>query len=292
MSVFRRMANLLHRSRIDRDIDAELQAHLALRTEDNLAAGMSPEEARRDALVRFGNRTVTRERGAAADAALLISSVGSDIRYALRQLIKNPGFALAAILSLALGIGATVSVFSVIYGVLLPPFPYADVDRLANLSLSDPHGEIFDAGFTGQQFRELRNVHGFEGIATWDSRHLTVTGHDVPENAIAFFGIGETFVTLGVPPLLGRNLGPSDSPEGQQPLPVVMLHYRFWQRHFNGDPAVIGKTLELNHRLYTIVGVTRPHFTWGWGADVYLPAEATQGGGVVVRLRTGVSLGA
>jgi predicted permease len=292
MSIFLRIANLLHRSRIDRDIDAELQAHIALRTEDNLAAGIAPEEARRDALVRFGNRTVTKERVAAVDTALLISSLVSDVRYALRQLMKNPGFALAAILSLALGIGATVSVFSVIYGVLLHPFPYANVDQLANLSLSDPRGEIFDAGFTGQQFRELRNVRSFEGIATWDSRHLTVTGHDVPENAIAFFGIGETFSTLGVPPLLGRNLGASDSPEGQEPLPVLMLHYRFWQRHFNGDPGVIGRTLELNHRLYTIVGVTRPHFTWGWGADVYLPAEATQGGGVVVRLRPGVSLAA
>jgi hypothetical protein len=178
MSIFRRIANLFHRSRIDHEIDAELHTHLALRTEDNFAEGMSPEQARRDALVRFGNRTVTKERVAGVDAALLVSSVGSDIRYALRQLIKNPGFALAAILSLALGIGAAVSVFSVIYGVLLHPFPYANVDRLANLSLSDPRGEIFDAGFTGPQFRELRNVHTFEGIATWNSRHLTVTGHD------------------------------------------------------------------------------------------------------------------
>src|SRR5260370_36842190 len=101
MSIFRRMAHLLHRSRIDRDIDAELQAHIALRTEDNLAAGMSPGEARRDALVRFGNRTVTKERVTAADAALLISSIGSDIRYAPRQLVKNPGFELTATLSLA-----------------------------------------------------------------------------------------------------------------------------------------------------------------------------------------------
>src|SRR5260370_26339136 len=275
MSVFRRMANLLHRSRLDHDIDAELQAHIALRTEDNLAAGMSPEEARRDALVSFGNRAVTKERVAGACAALLISSIGSDMRYALRELIKNPGFALAAILSLALGIGATVSVFSVIYGVLLHPFPYADVGRLANLSLSDPHGEIFDAGFTGQQFRELRNVHAFGGIATWNSRHLTVTGHDVPENAIAFFGIGETFSTLGVPPLLGRNLGASDSPEGQEPLPALMLHYRFWERHFSGDPGVIGKTLELNHRLYTIVAVTRPHFTSACAAYLSLPPAPT-----------------
>ena len=132
MSIFRRMVNLLHRSRVDRDIDAELQTHIALRTEDNIVAGMSPEEARRDALVRFGNRVVTKERVSAADAALLLGSIGSEIRYALRQLVKNPGFALAAILSLALGIGATVSVFSVIYGVLLHPFPYTDVERLAN----------------------------------------------------------------------------------------------------------------------------------------------------------------
>src|SRR5258708_21621536 len=121
MSVFRRMANLVHRSRLDHDIDAELQAHIALRTEDNLAAGMSPEEARRDALVSFGNRAVTQERVAAADAALLISRIGSDIRYALRQLIKNPGFALAALLSLALCIRPTVSRFTVLYGLPLHP---------------------------------------------------------------------------------------------------------------------------------------------------------------------------
>src|SRR3981189_2114256 len=189
MSVFRRMANLLHRSRIDRDIDAELQAHLALRTEDNLAAGMSPEEARRDALVRFGNRTVTRERVAAADAALLISSVGSDIRYALRQLIKNPGFALAAILSLALGIGATVSVFSVIYGVLMHPFPYADVERIGNLSIQDARGQIFDASVNGPELRELRKVHAFESFATWRDAALTLTREELPENVSAYYGI-------------------------------------------------------------------------------------------------------
>ena len=217
-----------------------------------------------------------------------------DFCYSLRQIIRNPGFALTAILSLALGIGATVSVFSVIYGVLLHPFPYANVDRLANLSISDPRGDTADAGFSGPQLRELRKIHAFEGIATWNPQNLIVTGRDIPEDVIAFFGIGETFPTLGVPALLGRNLGPSDSPDGQEPQPVVMLHYRFWQRHFNGDPAIIGKTLELNHKQYTIIGVTRPNFTWGWGADVYLPQEIgnPQGGGVVVKLRPGVSIAA
>ena len=221
-----------------------------------------------------------------------MASFLQDFRYSLRQLFTNPGFALTAILSLALGIGATVSVFSVIYGVLLHPFPYANVDRLANLSLRDDQGRLFDAWFSAPQLRELRKIRACESIATWNSSNLTVTGRDLPEDVVAFFGIGETFPTLGVPALIGRDLGPSDSPDGQEPQPVVMLHYRFWQRHFNGDPNIIGKVLELSHKNYTIVGVTPANFTWGWGADVYLPQEISNdaGGGVVVKLRPGVRL--
>jgi putative ABC transport system permease protein len=223
-----------------------------------------------------------------------MQSLLQDFRYSLRQLVKNPGFALTAILSLALGIGATVSVFSVIYGVLMHPFPYADVERMANLSLQDGKGNIFDAGFNGQQLRELRRVQAFQSIATWRPKNLNLTGQEIPEGISAFYGIGETFPTLGVPALLGRTLGPSDSPDGQEPQPVVMLHYRFWQRQFHGDPAIVGKTLELDHKKYTIVGVTRPNFTWGWGADVYLPQEVGEKdwSGVVVKLRRGVSLAA
>jgi predicted permease len=118
-----------------------------------------------------------------------------------------------------------------------------------------------------------------------------MTGEEIPENVFAYYGIGETFPTLGVPALLGRNLGPSDSPDGQEPQPVVVLHYRFWQRHFRGDPAILGKTLELAHKRYTIVGVTRPNFTEAWGTDVYLPEEigSIRDAGVMVKLRPGVS---
>lgn len=215
-----------------------------------------------------------------------------DLRYAVRQLVKSPGFTLTAVLSLTLGIGATVAVFSVVYGVLLHPFPYADVDRLCNLSVRDKRGEIFDEWLLGPELRELRSVHAFESVATWNRQNLAVTGGDIPEDVVAFSGIGETFPTLGVPPLLGRNPGPSDSPDCQEPQPVVLLHYRFWQRRFNGDRSIIGKTLELDHKTYTIIGVTRPNFTWDWGADVYLPQELgnPQGGGVVVKLRPGISL--
>ena len=152
-----------------------------------------------------------------------MQSLLQDLRYSLRQLVKNPGFALTAILSLALGIGATVSVFSVIYGVLLHPFPYADVERIGNLSIRNTRGILFDAEFTGPQVRDLRQVRAFENIATWGLKNLTMTGQGVPENVSTYYGIGETFPTLGVPALLGRNLGPSDSPDGQDPQPVVVL---------------------------------------------------------------------
>jgi predicted permease len=214
-----------------------------------------------------------------------------DLHYGIRQLIKSPAFTVTAVLSLALGVGATVAMFSVVYGVLLHPFPYADVDRMCNLSLRDQRGEIFDGWFRGPELRELRNVHSFESIATWNRHDLTLTGGDVPEEVVAYYGIGESFPTSGVPAWLGRNLGPSDSPDGQEPQPVVELHYRFWQRHFKGDREIIGKTLELDHKKYTVVGITRPNFTWDWGADVYLPQEISnpEGGGVVVRLRSGSS---
>jgi len=212
----------------------------------------------------------------------------------MRQVSKSPTFAFTAILSLALGIGATVAMFSVVYGVLLHPFPYADVDRLCNFSVSDQQGETFDERLRGTELKELRRLHTVDSIATRNRQNLAVTGGDIPEDVVAYYGIGETFPTLGVPPVLGRNLGPSDSPDGQEPQPVVLLHYRFWQRYFNGDHAIIGKALELDHKRYTIIGVTRPNFTWDWDADVYLPQEIgnPQGGGVVLKLRPGTSLAA
>ncbi|HEX4039962.1 MAG TPA: ADOP family duplicated permease [Acidobacteriaceae bacterium] len=221
-----------------------------------------------------------------------MGSLVQDGRYAFRQLVRNPGFALTAVLSLALGMGAAVAVFSVVYAVLLHPFPYADVDRLANLSARAPGRPISDQFFTGAQLRELRTVRALQSIASWRLDRLAVTAGESPEPINGYYGIGSTFSTFGVPALLGRNLGPSDSPDGQEPQPVVELHYRFWQRHFQGDPGVIGRTLELNQRRYTIVGVTRPNFTLGWGTDVYLPQEIGNpaGGGVIVKLRRGVSL--
>jgi predicted permease len=290
--ILRRLHMLLDRRRFGANLDEELQLHLDLRQQQHIAAGLPPDLARFAAHRRFGNTARIKEKSHMTWGWEWLESFAQDITYGTRAMLRSPAFATVALLSLALGIGVTVAVFSVIYGVLLHPFPYAGVDRVANLSISDSSGQLFDASFSGQQIQDLHNVRAIEGIATWYHQQLAVTDSDMPETVSGFLGIGDTFPVLGVPPLLGRNLGPSDSPDGQEPLQVVELHYRFWQRHFHSDPNIVGKVLDLNHRQYTIVGVTRPHFTWGWGADVYLPASETQPGSVVVKLRPGVSLAA
>ena len=124
MSLVRRIANLLARSRVEQEIDEELRSHLEMRVEDNRAAGMSREEARRDALLRFGNPAVIKERVAGADAALGLDSFGADVRYAARQLRRSPGFAWTSIAILALGIGASTAIFSTIKPILLDSLPY------------------------------------------------------------------------------------------------------------------------------------------------------------------------
>ena len=197
-----------------------------------------------------------------------------DLRYGLRQLKKNPGFTATAILSLALGIGATTAVFSVVYAVLLDPYPYADSDRMVHLFAKDKSGEDRWIGLTGPQYQQYRNTKSVESAVAEDQWNLTTTGGELPEDVNAVYFTGNGFNHFGVPALLGRGLIPSDAPEGQDPQPVVVLGYKFWQRHYNGEPDVVGKNIQLVHKNYTIVGVAQSRFTWGDG-DVYLPLKFT-----------------
>ena len=198
-----------------------------------------------------------------------------DLRYCLRQLIKTPGFTLTAILSLTLGIGATTAVFSVIYAVLMNPYPYAASDRMVHMRLLDPAGRERGFGLTAGQWQLVRNSPVVEDAFAADGWSLTVTGRDLPEDVNADYFTSNAFNFFGVPPALGRGLLPSDAVAGQDPQPVVVLSYKFWQRHFGSNPAVVGQPLQLVRKTYTVVGVAAPRFTWD-DADVYLPLKVTQ----------------
>jgi predicted permease len=215
-----------------------------------------------------------------------------DLRYSLRQLIKTPGFAFTAAISLALGIGATTAVFSVIYAALMNPYPYPAADRIVRLTIVSKGGPGYSINLNGSQIKQLRQLRLIESVLAMDYHALTLTGHDFPENVNAIGLISNGFSDLGVPPALGRGILPSDAIDGQDPQPVAVLSYKFWQKHFFSNPDVLGKTLELDRKSYVIVGVAAPRFTW-YSADVYLPLKLSQAPALLfivdLRLRPGVT---
>jgi len=204
-----------------------------------------------------------------------LKTVLYDIRFAWRQLIKMPGFTVTAIVSLALGIGATTAVFSVVYAILMDPYPYTAPDRMVHtdLIMTDGHSREF-IGITRPEWQQLRKSQVVEDSFLQGSRNMTISGSEFPEDVLVVDLSSNAFNFLGVPAALGRTLEPSDAIDGQDPAPVVVLGYKFWQRHFNGDTSVIGKTLQLDHQNYTVVGVAGERFAWGDG-DFYLPLKIT-----------------
>ncbi|HTD95556.1 MAG TPA: ABC transporter permease, partial [Edaphobacter sp.] len=198
-----------------------------------------------------------------------------DLRYAIRQLSKSPGFTFAAVISLALGIGATTAVFSVIYAALINPYPYKAADRIVRLSIKSKTGGDQTVDINGPQIRALRQSSVVEDLIAMDGWSLPLTGGDFPEDVETIFVTSNGFDFLGEPLLLGRGILPSDAVDGQEPQPVLVLGYKFWQRHFNGNPDAVGQTLQLNRKSYKIVGIAAPRFTW-YSGDVYLPLKVSQ----------------
>jgi predicted permease len=221
-----------------------------------------------------------------------MQSLLSDLRYAARELRKRPGFTLTAVLSLALGIGATSAVFSVIYAVLIDPFPYPGSDRIVELRLVDKAGQDRFAGLSGAQMDQLRQTKSLEDVVGMDWWNLTTTDGDLPEDVQAVYIDPNAPNHWGIRALMGRWFIPSDAPPGQTPQAVVVLTYQFWQRYFMGDPNVIGRTMQLVHKPYQVVGVMPPRFKWG-NPDMYVPLKITQDPNIryaaSLKIRPGVS---
>src|SRR5450432_134431 len=222
-----------------------------------------------------------------------MQSLISDLKYSARELRKRPGFVLTAVLSLALGIGATSAVFSVVYAVLIDPFPYPGSDRIMELRLKDKNGSDRGTGANGPQIEILRQTRSLESVVAMDGWNLTTTDGDVPEDVQAFYLSPNSPNHWGIPALKGRWLIPSDAPYGQEPQPVVVIPYQFWQRYFMGDPNVVGRKIQLVHKSYEIVGVMPPRFKWG-EADLYMPLKVTSDtdryAGMSIKLKPGVTV--
>ena len=295
MASLRRIANLFRRSSVDREIDAELQSHIDLRIEDNVARGMSAEDARRDAMLRFGNPTATRERVAGADAMLGLESVWADVRYAGRQLRKSPGFAVTAALTIALGIGANTAIFSSMDAVILRPLAVPALDRVVTVFEQDHSGyrQVALANFEDWK----RQSHSFEELSARTSDDMSLTGAGEAAHVHAALTSASFFSVLRVQAVTGRLFDETECHPGRDA--VVVLNYGFWQRRFAGDRLVVGRSIELNERSYTIIGVLPKSVQYPSEADVFLPLAPTpqqrndrKGHNYVVngRLRDGIAV--
>lgn len=260
-------------SELIEELDAELQFHVEELADEYEEAGLSREEARRQALLKLGNPQQIREKAREGPWIVFFVDLSRDIRFAIRSLRQAGPIALIAVLALALGIGFSTTAFSFVYHGVLYPFPYRAADRLANISIEGKLGNeaqkrsVFSLEEVAAFRADSRDFEDVAGYSTWNIRYVHDGGADrihagaLTPNAMEFFGMQ---------PVLGRALLPSDSQRTAPP--VVVLNYRFWKEHFNQKKDILGSQMLLGKRPRTIVGVMPQRFQL-LGADLYLPVS-------------------
>src|SRR5712671_2901269 len=263
-----RLFNAAHPAGRELDLAREIAAHLALLEDEYRRRGMGADQARAAAQRALGSTMHAKDLHRDARSFVWIDDVRRDVRYAIRTLLRTPGFAALAVLTLALGIGATTAIFTLIDDVLLRLLPVRDARGL--VLLGDARGSGSAIGLQGGSFtlfsydlyRVLRDEHVFDGLCAVQSSKSRVSvrrpGVNDTEPAFARLVSENYFDVLGTTAALGRVLGPADA-EAAAP-PVAVVSYRYWTERLNRDPAVIGSTLRLDHVSVAIVGVAAPEF--------------------------------
>ena len=299
-----RAAGLFHRDERERDLAAELESHLQMHVDDNIRNGMSPEEARRAALMKLGGLEQTKEAVRDRRGIPFFEAAAQDARYAVRMLRKTPAFTSVAVLTLALGIGANTALFSVVNGVLLNPLPYPRADELVTLHESKPN---FDAGsLSYPNFRDWQKENRtFAAMAAMRRTTFTVTGRGEAEQARGLFVTSDFFPILGITPVAGRSFATGEDEIGARPIALVSAD--LGKRKFAGAGNAVGQTLVLDGSPFTVVGVipagfdltlrseVRPEIflpIGQWGNTLLLNRGAGLGIHGIGRLRPGVSLAA
>jgi len=262
-----------HRRQWDQERARELEAYLEIETEENIARGMSPEEARYAARRKLGNTTLIREEIYRMNSLGWLETFWQDLRYGVRMLAKRPGFAAIAVLTLALGIGATTAIFSVVDAVMIRPLPFHDAEQLVALWAKDSHYDQMPV--SGPDYLDwVKGSDAFSALAAGAIDDPTVTGYGDPEHLYGIQVTPNFFQVLGVQPSIGRAFFPGEDQVSRDH--VVILGYSTWQRKFGGDPSIVGKDVMLDGEAYAVIGIMPGTFRFPqvWGITdpyVYLP---------------------
>lgn len=275
-------------------LEDEIQTHITFETQENIEAGMSPEAARYAAMRKFGNVLAAKDASRDVWGWVRLERLWQDVRYALRGFRKNPGFTAVALLSLMLGIGTSIALFSVVYGVLIAPYPYAKPNEIWAPAVLGPNDPVrFWHPYPLREVLEIEKLPAVADVMATIPKSVMLTGGTNPESLHGVYLTGGAFNFLGVKPVIGRTIQPFDIHPGGEPDAVVVLTYQFWQRFFSGDVRAIGKKITLNDIPYTVIGVMPPRFGW-WTNDSFwlpLPVHLADDSPIhaIVRLRPGIT---
>jgi putative ABC transport system permease protein len=287
----------------DEERAREMEAHLSHEIDEHVARGMSREEARFAAKRKLGNETKVREDIYEMNTVSWLDSLWQDLKYGARTLRKSPGYTVVAVLTLALGIGANTVIFSVINTTLLRPLPYKDAKQLVMIFRADAKNRLHDFGIDSKPDYEdyVKQADAFSSAALFDASR---NGYNLAEGSRPerLQGVRITsgfFKTFGVEPMLGREFVPNEEPQGADH--EVILSYRVWERRYNSDPNIVGKSIRIDGVGHIVVGVMPKDFVfqmWGNPGDIYIPVGYTDGDqqrgshsfGVVARMKPGVTL--
>lgn len=290
-----RFVNLFRGSRAESELAREIDSHLALLEEDFECRGLSPDEARRAAHRAYGGVEQAKELHREARSFIRLEQFSKDVRYGGRNLLRTPGFTAVAVITLALGIGASTAIFSAVNAVLLRPLAYKDSERLVTV-LHYGTGPVATANYIDWR-DQSRSFEAMGGADYWSPN---LSNSDPPEHLYGLKVTQNLLPLLGIPPVLGRLFVPGEDRQGAEH--EAILSYRLWQRHFSSDPSILGKPITLDGEAYTVVGVMPPAFKfapfWATHAELWVPdafgnSIHDRGGNhlrVFARLRPGVTL--
>ena len=281
MRTFRAWLSRLHavfsKNERDRELADELAGHISLHTEENLRRGMTPEEARREALIRLGGVEQTKEIYRDRRSLPALETLFQDIRFGARMLAKSPALTAIVVITLALGIGANTAIFSMVNGFLLRPLPVPEPEQITALAIQQKDAPLGSSGFSYPKFVDFREqADTFSEVFADVLTTIDLRSDDRSEQCFANYVSGNFFSALKIRPALGRFIlpGQAETPGGEM---LVVLGYSYWQIRFRGDPGIVGKQILVDDKPATIIGVVEKQFHGMYSSfelDAYLPISA------------------